>query len=1201
MNETHTLLDKLETSHLVDAAVVAKLRSQVKKSARPVSPRAILKLLVDKNLVTTVQAKRLLAEFETTQKSAAPATPPPPPKPDESEDELGLAPLEEDEPPLRKSSGRTSAPAANVAPGFVDLDDDDAELISAGDLVDDDLMPLDDESPASVGSSADESAVTLDEGDLVEEELGADNLLGDLPEFTTTAGADGDLLGAPAAKRGRGWQSKRVRKSVWDSPLLLIGGGTLLLLVILFFALVWATSRGSGDDALAQAHADFESGSYTQAINKYDEYLKRYPTHHGASTARVNRGVAVLRKAVEGTSDWPQALDVAKQVLSNIEGEPDFSTVRPDLANLLPEIAAGLAQQAQRAPQQKLVDQSEEALALVHGNIPTALKNAVQLNNIEESLAFTRHTLARETRTRESLGKIAAAVRPIDGDTPAAEARAAFQTAYDVRRSLLRDYPELEAVSAAEDADTAARRTRQLAEQLAESVLSVSQAESQVVQFAPQSTPPLTQEPQSPLRAAVTLARRSGGQLQADGQVVFCLAAGAAYGLDAATGKVLWRRFVGMHTDFTPISVAGAGAGDALLADSVRHEIVRVDAATGELRWRSPLGEPFDAAPLIASDTILVATRSGRLVRIDMKTGESPGHTVFPQDLRVAPAAAERHKLLYQVGDHSNLYVLSADDGQCREVAYLAHLPGTVRVPPVPLGRYVIVVENDKLHDATIRVLLTDENGLALQQVHTEAIVGHVDVSPVVAGNGRLLLIATDRGALYAYEIGTPGQGRHLVQVAQRAATDDEPAPAYPLVRGTQFWVAGRGLTSYDIQAARGRLTPRRVIAGHSTHLQTPVPVGDAVIHVRSERKIPGVIVAAHNVAGNDGANPIWETFLAAPLTVPPSVGSDGAISAVTTTGGYFVVEGDALDGAAIVDEPVAEINVLRPPQPLPSGGDSVQLGDGLMVVAAATGEKRVLLLEPGAAEGALRWLPLAQPIGASPVGFAGGLLAPTLDGMILLVDPSDGRSLTEPFQPRLTGGTSLAWTRPEPVGEELVAVADGQAKIYLLGVAAEPKPHLAAVKDVTVNDAIVAPLAALNDVLYAADAAGKLLAFKLPELEPGTDWPLGAPPAWGPKRVGGVVLVATTSDELLCLDERQQLLWRMPLRHGELAGDPLADGDSFILTHTSGAVTRISAETGEEQAAVESSQAWATGAVRMDDGLLLAGHDGSLHVIDVP
>ena len=58
--------------------------------------------------------------------------------------------------------------------------------------------------------------------------------------------------------------------------------------------------------------------------------------------------------------------------------------------------------------------------------------------------------------------------------------------------------------------------------------------------------------------------------------------------------------------------------------------------------------------------------------------------------------------------DDANLFVLSAENGDCREVFYLGHEPESIAVPPLAVGRYVILAINSGAEDAVLRLLLAD-------------------------------------------------------------------------------------------------------------------------------------------------------------------------------------------------------------------------------------------------------------------------------------------------------------------------------------------------------------------------------------------------------------------------------------------------------------------------------------------------------------
>ena len=135
----------------------------------------------------------------------------------------------------------------------------------------------------------------------------------------------------------------------WDSPLMLVGGGALLLLVMLAVGLYFYLSHGTGDDAFNLAYEDYRSGSYGQAIGKFERFLADYPDHPKAGLARVRIGLARIWNDVT-RKDWETALNTSRTELPKIEPLSEFQDARPELASLLPEIADGFAEQARQSP-----------------------------------------------------------------------------------------------------------------------------------------------------------------------------------------------------------------------------------------------------------------------------------------------------------------------------------------------------------------------------------------------------------------------------------------------------------------------------------------------------------------------------------------------------------------------------------------------------------------------------------------------------------------------------------------------------------------------------------------------------------------------------------------------------------------------------------------------------------------------------------
>ena len=637
-----------------------------------------------------------------------------------------------------------------------------------------------------------------------------------MPDSPLDAAAGASLAPVGSKKKGLGGLFGRKRPpgkkpKVWDSPLMMAGGGVLLVLLILLVVFILTINRESGDKMVDLADEDYRAGSYTQAIHKYDDFLDKFPNHARASRAKVRRGLALLRQASEGASDWTHALDTAKQVLEQISVETDFKEAHAELASLLPAIAQGLADQARKSPDPVLVEKAKETLALVERHVPKSLRNQVLLNSIDASLGLTERELARDT---ELAAAIAAIGKAVEQGKPA--------EAYDIRAALLKQYPNL--VNNAE---------------LAAAVAQVSQAQAALVKPIEKEIAPLTAEPPTQVTASLALGRTNvvatvPGVQQ---RVVFALAAGSVFALDAAEGNVLWQRSLGAQSDgrtpcFLPTPISTASQSDLLLADTARNELVGVEAATGRLGWRCPLNGALRSQPAVADTQALVVAEGKegcRLVRVDLETGSSPGYVELPQPVRVAPVVDVRRDNIYLVAEHSNLYVLSLADGHCKEVVYLGHRPGAITAAPVAVSRFLLVADNER--GCLLRVLTVESegDGPKVRQLQQVELPGRVDTPPLVAD--RRMAAVTDTGAIRVFEISGTNAETPLGQVGERGGEGRKDLVRYPLLARGQFWVAGDQLSRYDIQAARGRLMPKAILTPDegSVFVQPLVSIGQTL------------------------------------------------------------------------------------------------------------------------------------------------------------------------------------------------------------------------------------------------------------------------------------------------------------------------------------------------------------------------------------
>ncbi len=388
---------------------------------------------------------------------------------------------------------------------------------------------------------------------------------------------------------------------------------------------------------------------------------------------------------------------------------------------------------------------------------------------------------------------------------------------------------------------------------------------------------------------------------------------------------------------------------------TAHNEILRLEGATGRVKWRYPVGEPFDANPVIAGDKILVATPSGKLITIDAASGESKGYIHFPQKLDVAPVVDARRSLIYQVASHTNLFILSLDQGVCKHVGYIGHETASITTTPVMFGEYLLVSINGGARDAMLRVYTIEPNRSDkpdpwLKLVQEIPLDGHLQMSPLV--EGQRVLVTTNSGTVRVFELSATDVKHPLRDVAKTPIEGGGNLTRFALMRNGRFWIADNRLTSYDVQAARGRLMPKSIDCVDSAFLQPPVALGQAVVSVRRKLDktgkvaMPGAIVSALSM---QGANTFyWETRIASPLAGEPVVmdaagKNGGKLVAVTANGGAFAVDAEQ-KGSAAVNEPIVAFDPFTYKHPFTYVG---RLPGGMLAVSGGKGDEYIGLFQP--------------------------------------------------------------------------------------------------------------------------------------------------------------------------------------------------------------------------------------------------------------
>ena len=1164
----------LEEKDLLPGEILAAVRHQASESSRGVDAESIAHLLVRQNHLTRSMADRLLAQARQLHGHSADTPPshgdakepvPPPPEGGASQaakspaapvgddsDDLTFAP---DREPARRPGSRPAAASAGTPPvaappaeSKTATGSGKAAGLPTASAPLADLKPLD----------------SLLSGELLPGEDGFDRLDG------------GSSLDAPRPKKFsfrrlfrnllRRKKSRTVTVKAADPrqvKVLLMSWSAAILLLATIFAVCYYLTSANPQQLLQEARVAFDTGKYPVAIDRYQRFLASFSYLPEAHPVRVRLGLARLRQAAleaDKANDWSLAFSLAQKLMQTLPKEDGFAESRGEIALALATIAEGLAKQSQEKASAELVDHARITVGMIEFHVPEVSRPGEKLAEVERILSGSERQIERNRDLQQGILFVQAAL-----------ARSDTKSAYAERNRLIGKYPELAEEPRLEEAVAPA------AEMLKAAVKPVDR------RLAPAAEP-------SPgaIEASATLAVRTAvGEVGgAAGQVVFAYVDALAGGLDAATGKLLWQRRIGTSRGLLPppIRLGASAAGDAILTDPAGRDILRLEARTGRVVWRLTLGGPIVAEPVLAGDRLVVPTEEC-LTFVDTATGESRNSVELPLPLRVSPAVDVRQSRLFQVADRSNLFILSLADGACRQVMHVGHEPGTIVIPPVLVGDFLLLGVNDSPTEATLRVVAIDR----LKQVQQIRIRDQFK-TPMVVRGGSVLLV-TARGGIQVLALGG-SETTPLECIAKSDQADEEPMVRFPLVRNDRYWVADNRLCRY--MPSDERMVPSKVTDAGYVFVQPPVILGETMVHVRQKPGLAGATVSAVDL---EEQAVVWQTWIGAPPAGEPIADASGKLTLVTANGGLFRLDAAEFRGHRIVDEPVLVVDRARIPQSI---RDVMPLAAGMVAMSGGAGAKEIILYDPQERANRFRWLVAPGTMACAPVAFHGGVLASYLDGRVALLDPQGSGNLAPPFLPELRGLTPWNWRLPAVLGPNEVVLCDGDKRIYNLHVEQRGEPSLVAAAATKAERPIASGLAGVGRVAYAVDATDTVVAFELPKLTPGAKHRLTGHCTWGPYRVGRHVLLATDKG-LYAFDEQQHLAWQAATAYGPPVGLPLAAGEHYLLASKGGVIFRIAAADGKEAGKADTGCPLSTGPVLVGDRLFVGGSDGSVNAVKRP
>ena len=1119
----------LESRGLLDPEIIAELHRQVEQTKGRITPEAIAKLLVENGQLTRFQATKLVTELNESLGDSRP------------------------DPSMALRGGRPLEPAPSEHDSVEDLlPDDFDDVVEVVEVVEN----------------------GIDEVEIV-----------DIAEPKST----------PSAKRPAGFgpdapiadQPKRVvrdtkvkSRSAWESFRIIGYAFILLLLLILLVPLVGWLMKGSADEAFTRAEDAYKARDYEKATKSFSDFAANYANDARTSKSKVFAGLAKIRQDAEKAADPNVALQTCQDVLPGIANESGLNELRGDVTDTLLRISEKFVAKIENTDsiggRKELITKMDQQLELIRDpryvGTQERTQNELRIRKIEED----QNRLLREITRGEDLASTLAAMKT------SVEAKDVSKT-YDLRRTLVRKYPQLSADS-----------------KLGELLSEATKIQLGLV-TASSAMPIVNSEVATKLAGnkAILAGRTISGTDGESGSTIYLRVAGSVVAMNAGNGRVLWRHHIGRDWTGSPKRVNSTDDSDVLVYVQEQGLLKRLAAADGSVLWETTIPGRI-VEPLIDGDDIFVAARSGEVFCIDAVTGQSRWGKKYPQPIDIGLGGSPGKKKRYLVGDHSNLYVVSRASGQCDEVVYLGHNPSTIAVPPIWILNHLILFENDGTDFCTMRVFNTDEEGLGLTPAQNPVIFrGHVVVEPQV--DGRRLAVATNLGEVAILDVEPSNANDRVFKLVSLVGNETTPKTTWPLMAGNDLWLASTRLIYYQVQVTSQKLNRQWLNEDGDQFTNRPMKVDDHVIYTRLVRGNLGTRVSAINPTTG---KPIWETDVASPVM---SLGTDGkGFIASTAQGAVFSLDAKSFSGEVAV-EPIE--NLGRNQRSL-TFSNPVVLKDSKIALLNQADGNQLLLIDPARRSSNPSRLVAIELGGGVPSNEplalgTGAVLVPLNNAQIAMLDPEKGKLIGTPFQPTVQAGERPVWLNPVMLSDkQSVVVADEKRNMVKLSTGKQ----LRTITSQPLDRPLKARLAIINDVIVAVSATAsgdQLDFFDSGELKRTSSVPVEGRFSWGPYALQGessnIVFALSDIEGLVACDSTGKKLWAAQLGQVVLVGRPQAIGSDCLFATTSGEIIRLSSETGKTIARVQIGEPISGTPLLLSKGMLVPCDEGVVMTVPIP
>jgi hypothetical protein len=217
------------------------------------------------------------------------------------------------------------------------------------------------------------------------------------------------------------------------------------------------------------------------------------------------------------------------------------------------------------------------------------------------------------------------------------------------------------------------------------------------------------------------------------------------------------------------------------------------------------------------------------------------------------------------------------------------------------------------------------------------------------------------------------------------------------------------------------------------------------------------------------------------------------------------------------------------------------------------------------------------------------------------MIDPSNGKQVSDAFQPAVAPGASYKWLKPALLSDkQTIVAADNNQRMFRIATGKQFR----ALNEVSVPNRLKGQLAALGDVVIGvteSPSGDVVQCYSGLDLAPAQSLTLQGNVIAGPFVLESVGYVLSDAEGLVAFDSQAKKLWESKIPDISMKGEPQRVGDDIIIVGVSGEILRISAQDGKLIGSANVGEMISASPVVLPAGVVLAGDEGTVFTVKMP